>query len=294
MSDNLDAAMRGAIERAVRSPLGYFDETDEDTLHALVEAGYARRDPEEDAYSLTEKGWEESKLPSQTTPEGVGYTVGEAAMWQVPITLQTAVPDTSNPNSPTFGTVRPNAVSLGIFRNRAGVWCTTNANVFGPKVKDGKVTTKRDYTVIFTDPMDVHSKAPDWLRGIIKQWEDRANGLAQERTFDELLEASSLGAPHVKAATEEIPDGVKERLRKATQHKATDYLLGDFNTALRRLLIRENLAGTEWAIGKIREEAARVEGEEGEGPLSEFLDAFAEKLTQGLDKRTVELVTRED
>ncbi|MBK6019635.1 hypothetical protein, partial [Streptomyces sp. MBT53] len=38
----------------------------------------------------------------------------------------------------------------------------------------------------------------------------------EEEAFDALLEASSLGAPHVKAAAEEVPEEVREQLRRAS------------------------------------------------------------------------------
>lgn len=112
----------------------------------------------------------------------VGYKVKDSARWELPLELTTEVPDTENTDFPGGGTVRPTAVGLGITVNReTGEWEVWSASVVGPKVKDGKVSTKRDYAIPFTSPLDGEGGsdvAPEWLREICQEWVDRANGIS--------------------------------------------------------------------------------------------------------------------
>jgi hypothetical protein len=77
-----------------------------------------------------------------------------------------------------------------------------------------------------------------------------------------------------------------------------------FDSALRRILMRENLAGTEWAIQQLREAAAaaqRVADATDDNPemgrdskiMAKALEVAALTLEQSLDKRAAELATRE-
>lgn len=185
----------------------------------------------------------------------VGYAVREHAAWQIPMDLPQGAPDTENPEVPSFGTVRPNAVGLGIMPNSEGVWEVSSVGVHGPKVKDGKVTTKRDYSVMFMDPLGSDSVAPEWLREICQEWADRANGVGSK------------------------PAPAPVERERSPQRQA-------FDTALNGLLIRENLEGTQWAIEKLREMA--------EGPHlgAAGLHHIADGLVEMLDKRTAELAAR--
>lgn len=109
----------------------------------------------------------------------VEYTVRGHASWNIPMDLTTAAPDTSNPEVPSFGTVRPTALGLNIMPNvETGAWEVASVGATGPKVKDGKVVTKRDYAVQFMDPLEPGSVAPDWIREICQHWTDRANGIS--------------------------------------------------------------------------------------------------------------------
>ncbi|MFE9525151.1 hypothetical protein [Streptomyces sp. NPDC006631] len=93
-----------------------------------------------------------------------------------------------------------------------------------------------------------------------------------------------------------------------TQNDSTEVSTqrAQFDSALRRILIRENLDGTEWAIAKLRvdaEEARRVAEDNAEaGPSANLennltyhaLEMAAAALEKALDARTAELAARED
>lgn len=109
----------------------------------------------------------------------VEYKAMGHARWELPLDLPNGAPDTVNPEYPEYGTVRPNSIGLGLMPNaQTGVWEVTALSVIGPKVKDGKVVTKRDYGVMFVDPMDEDSAAPEWVKEICQEWTDRANGIS--------------------------------------------------------------------------------------------------------------------
>lgn len=278
---DMDPEMHAAFERAINTPMGYLEGAPEAVLKRLDEAGIAARDNDEEDYSLTDKGWELGALADPVSASGIKYRVANTARWEIPIELVDPVPDTW---APGFPMVRPTSVTLSLTPNRAGVWCVSSAAVWGPKVKDGKVTTTREYSALFSDLMNDVGEAPEWLREICQDWADRANGVvvpAPKEDFDELLEQSSLGAPRVKAETEEIPEAAQEKMRAAVKKSPQR---DAFESALRVLLIRENLDGAQWAIQQIREEAAGAGG-----TLGPVLASLASSLEKGLDKRAVEL-----
>lgn len=169
----MDAEMCEAFERAVRTPTGYFHSEPEAVLKRLADMGIAHRDADEEAYHLTDKGWELGALPDHSSPSGVKVRVANTARWEIPIELVDPAPDTK---APGFPMVRPTSVTVALTPNRAGVWCVSSAAVRGRKVKDGKVTTTREYSTLFSDLMDALSETPAWLKDICQEWADRANG----------------------------------------------------------------------------------------------------------------------
>lgn len=214
MNSDMDTPMREAIDKASRTSHGYLTNVPEATLQKLEAAGLAIRDEDETEHRLTEEGFKVNAVPDPTTSKGVSYHLSDRARWEIPITLTSPVEDVV---TRTAGAVRPNSATISLVPNRAGWWTLSHVAVWGPRVKDGKVTTKRVYSVLFGEWAVPGDEMPDWLREICQYWVDRANGTTQEKTFDELLEESSLGAPHVKAATEQIPADVRRRLQEATQ-----------------------------------------------------------------------------
>jgi hypothetical protein len=94
------------------------------------------------------------------------------------------------------------------------------------------------------------------------------------------VEESSLGAPHVKAATEEIPEAAQRRIEYAIRSRRSPQR-ASFDMALDVLLIRENLDGAEWAIARLRE----MSDENGIPGLR----VAADELEKALDKRAAEL-----
>jgi hypothetical protein len=184
----------------------------------------------------------------------VSYTVQDSSMWQLHLDVVGA-PDTTHIDHPG-GALRPMGVSMGVGQT-GGVWSVSIVNVFGQKVKDGKVVTKRNYPLPFTDPLGEDSEAPEWLRKICQDWTDKANGVG----------------------------GGGARL---TEPEPTNYARQAFDTALNVLLIRENLEGTQWAIEKLREMAKGPElGASGLNHIADGLDSM-------LDKRTAELAARDN
>jgi hypothetical protein len=171
----MDAEMREAFERAVHAPTGYFHDVPDAVVARLADMGLARRDTDDEDYSLTDKGWELGAEPDPVSPSGIKYRVANTARWEIPIELVDPAPDTQ---APGFPMVRPKSVTLALTPNRAGVWCVSSAAVWGPKVKDGKVATQRDYSTLFSDLMDALSETPPWLRELCQEWSDRANGWA--------------------------------------------------------------------------------------------------------------------
>jgi hypothetical protein len=171
----MDAEMRAAFERAVHAPTGYFHDVPDVVMARLADMGVAGRDVDDEDYSLTDKGWELGSLPDHVSPSGIRYRVANTARWEIPIELVDPAPDTQ---APGFPMVRPKSVTIALTPNRAGVWCVSSAAVWGPKVKDGKVATQRDYSTLFSDLMDALSETPDWLKELCQEWADRANGWA--------------------------------------------------------------------------------------------------------------------
>jgi hypothetical protein len=197
----------------------------------------------------------------------VEFTVRDHAQWAIPMDV-TGAPDTSNPEVPSAGTVRPSSVYLHLFPNaQTRAWEVTTVHVVGPKVKNGEVVTKRDYTVLFADPLETNSVAPEWLREISREWTDRANS---EESLPEALSSAEI--------SRQVP--------RSPQRTA-------FDSALRTLLIRENLDGTEWVINRLMEKADEMPDRMPDSALAEFLKLTAYSLCNELDKRAAELAARE-
>jgi hypothetical protein len=118
---------------------------------------------------------------------GITYTVQDTSMWQLHLDV-TGAPDTSHPDHPG-ASIRPVRISLSV-SPRDGVWSVSAVNVFGQKVKDGKVVTKNYYPLPFLDPLDEDSVAPEWLRDICQDWVNKANGSSSGgfKDIDEALE----------------------------------------------------------------------------------------------------------
>jgi hypothetical protein len=221
----------------------------------------------------------------------VGYKVRSDSNWTIPMDLTTEVPDTMNPEGGSdWGMVRPNAIGLSIFPNsETGVWEVSSASAVGPKVKDGKVTTKRDYAIPFMDPLGSDSVAPDWMREVCQGWVDKANGvggggvrLTDQQVYDlSTRTKSSVGLENFRKVAEDVLGS-----KPAVAPKERSPQRASFDTALNVLLIRENLDGTEWAIEQLREMAKGPElGASGLNHIADGLEAL-------LDKRTAELAAR--
>jgi hypothetical protein len=182
--------------------------------------------------------------------------VRDHANWQIFLDV-TGAPDTSNPEVPSAGTVRPNAIGINLFPNaQTGIWEVSTVHVHGPKVKDGEVFTKRDYTVVFTDPLGPDSVAPIWVRKICKKWTDRANGKAKS------------------------PAAERNPYRK------------QFDAALKTLLLTEYREGAMWAVQGLRE-AASGASDLDQGKLTAEMNEVAEQLESRVNMRVAELAAEE-
>jgi hypothetical protein len=171
----MDAEMRKAFEGALHTSSGYFYGVPEAVLKRLDEMGIAYRDVDEEAYQLTPKGWELGTVPDPVSADGIMYRVATNARWEIPVELVDPVPDTQ---ARGFPRVRPKFLTISLTPNRAGIWCVSSVAVSGPKVKDGQVTTTRNYSTLFSDLMNEVNQTPEWLWGICQAWADRANGWA--------------------------------------------------------------------------------------------------------------------
>jgi hypothetical protein len=141
-----------------------------------------------------------------------------------------------------------------------GKWVVSSVIVKGRLYrKDGKLG-ERWAERMYSGPLDEDFEGPDWVVSVLNKEIPRVLGELRE-------------------APEDVP--ATER-----PYKITDPLRMDFDTALNRLLIRENLGGTEWAIKQLREMAKGPElGAAG-------LEHLADGLESLLDKRAAELATR--
>jgi hypothetical protein len=214
----------------------------------------------------------------------VEFTVRDHSNWQISMDV-TGAPDTTNPEVPSLGTVRPTALGVGLFPHmETGVWEVSSVGVVGPKVRDGQVATKRDYTVTFMEPLEPDSVAPEWVREIAKEWTDRANAVVSGAAPKDFSYDANM-----RTVEENIGRLEDEIRRRRSPQRAS------FDTALNALLIRQNLDGTEWAIQQILDEAKHLDSGPGLGDSAgaEFLRALAAKISDALDKRTAELATRE-
>jgi hypothetical protein len=279
-----------AFAAAERHPEGELENVHGQTLRAMEKSGSAyRRDGK---WYMQGKGpgpVEEPKV-EEAAPAGVTYTVQDGAMWQLHLDV-TGAPDTTHPDQPG-GALRPVGVSMGIGQTD-GVWSVSVANVFGQKVKVGKVVTKRNYPLAFMDPLGEDSDAPEWLREVCQDWVDKANGagggvpLTDQQVYDLNNRLhSNLGLQPTRKVLEDVLGTapvaveVREPVKQVSPQRAS------FDQALRVLLMRENLDGTEWAIQQIRKLAEGPElGAKAVLPIAEHLESL-------LDMRTAELSTR--
>jgi hypothetical protein len=296
-----------AIERAKRHPVGQFSDTHGSTLKSLAEAGIAEK-LSDDLYYLTDKGWGEDKPAEESKVEQdavVEYTVQDSAMWQLHLDV-TGAPDTSHPDHPG-GSLRPVGVSLGIGATD-GVWSVSAVNVFGQKVKDGKIVTKRNYPLPFLDPLGEDSEAPEWLRKVCQDWVDKANGvgggvsLTDKQVYDLNNRLhSNLGLRPTREVLEDVLGTTASAAPVREPVKEVSVQRSQFDSALRVLLMRENLDGTEWAIRQLRESAdaaAQVAADDDSMRLDKdllwmTLRVAADELEKLLDKRAAELATKE-
>jgi hypothetical protein len=133
---------------------------------------------------------------------------------------------------------------------------------------------------MYSGPLDKDFEGPDWLVPLLeKEIPRRLSGRTQA--------AEAVQAPPAPAPAAPVKEVSVQR--------------SQFDSALRVLLMRENLDGTEWAIRQLRagsDAARRVAEETTELRLDKdlmwmTLGVAADELEKQLDKRAAELATKE-
>jgi hypothetical protein len=166
---------------------------------------------------------------------------------------------------------------------------------------------------MYSGPLDKDFEGPDWVVALLeREIPRRLSGRTQSTeagsgvslTDKQVYELnnrlnSNLGLQPTREVLEDVlgaaPVAVREPVREVSPQRA------QFDSALRVLLMRANLDGTEWAIRQLREgsdAARRVAEETTELRLDKdimwmALGVAADELEKQIDKRTAELATKE-
>lgn len=274
---NWSQAFRDAESRPDGELIGVHGQT----LRGMEKQGAAyQRDGK---WYLRGKGPGPVEEPTIEEPTEVEYTVQDTAYWQLHLDVKGA-PDTEHPDHPG-GTLRPVGISMGIGQT-GGVWSVSAVNVFGQKVKDGKVVTKRNYPLPFMDPLDEDSGAPEWLRKICQDWVDKANGAG--RSVVEVSDVEDI--PTSAELAQRIRVRQEQAHAAAAPKDAVDRPRERFDSALNVLLMRENQRGAEWAIWQIIQEADTFP----DNTVADVLRTVSEKIQNALAKHAAELGAREN
>jgi hypothetical protein len=188
-----------------------------------------------------------------------------------------------------------------------GNWVVGTASVKGRLYrKDNTVGERWDERMYSGPHDDGEFEGPDWLVELINQevprrlGADRGGPLTDKQVYELNNRLNSnLGLQPTRKVLEDVLGSVPVALREPVKEVSPQR--AQFDSALRVLLMRENLDGTEWAIRQLREgsHAARVVAEEStelrldKDLMWMTLGLAADELEKLLDKRTAELATKE-
>lgn len=187
-----------------------------------------------------------------------------------------------------------------------GNWVVGTASVKGRLYrKDNTVGERWDERMYSGPHDDGEFEGPDWLVELINQevprrlGADRGAPLTDKQVYELNNRLNSnLGLQPTRKVLEDVLGSVPVALREPV--KGVSPQRSQFDSALRVLLMRENLDGTEWAIRQLREgsDAARVVAEEStelrldKDLMWMTLGLAADELEKLLDKRAAELATK--
>ncbi|MGW0626147.1 hypothetical protein [Streptomyces sp. NPDC002758] len=173
-----------------------------------------------------------------------------------------------------------------------GEWAFGSVVVKGRLYRKDNAVGGRWADRLFSGPLDKDFEGPDWLVALLeREIPRRLSGRTQATERAEHNPASEV-------TTRQVDPEEKERSRAALE---VSVQRSQFDSALRVLLMRENLDGTEWAIRQLREgsdAARRVAEATTELRLDKdlmwmTLGVAADELEKQLDKRAAELATKE-
>jgi hypothetical protein len=187
-----------------------------------------------------------------------------------------------------------------------GNWVVGTASVKGRLYRKDNTVGERWDERLYSGPHDDGEfEGPDWLVDLISREVPRRLGadggvsLTDQQVYDLNNRLNSnLGLRPTREVLEDVlgsaPVALREPVKEVSPQRA------QFDSALRVLLMRENLDGTEWAIRQLREgsDAARVVAEEStelrldKDLMWMTLGLAADELEKLLDKRAAELATK--
>jgi hypothetical protein len=197
-----------------------------------------------------------------------------------------------------------------------GQWVIGSVVVKGRLYRKDNAIGGRWSERLYSGPLDKDFEGPDWLVPLLeKEIPRRLSGrtqateagsgvsLTDKQVYDLNNRLhSNLGLRPTREVLEDVlgtttaeAAPVREPVKEVSPQRSA------FDSALRVLLMRENLDGTEWAIRQLREgsDAARVVAEEStelrldKDIMWMTLGLAADELEKLLDKRTSELATKE-
>jgi hypothetical protein len=194
-----------------------------------------------------------------------------------------------------------------------GQWVVGSVVVKGRLYRKDNAIGGRWSERLYSGPLDKDFEGPDWLVALLeKEIPRRVSGLTQATeagsgvslTDKQVYDLnnrlhSNLGLQPTREVLEGVlgtaPVALREPVKEVSPQRT------QFDSALRVLLMRANLDGTEWAIRQLRESAdaaAREAADDDSMRLDKdllwmTLRVAADELEKMLDKRTAELATRE-
>lgn len=160
--------------------------------------------------------------------------------------------------------VWPQQVWLSVSQEN-GNWVVGTVSMKGRIYRKDNTVGERWDEKMFSGPHDDGEfEGPDWLIDLINREVPRRLGLTPK--------------PEPLSSVE-----ISRRVR-------ADHPRERFNSALKVLLMRENLSGTQWCIGQVLKAADDCP----DNTIADYIRAVGARLSDGLDKRAAALAATED